>query len=244
MHSKTAGNTGFAVRLAGSIALWVVAAVAAEPRLIWSTPSHARPAASDGGQLPEPVVGDGIVAWTSGRAIHAVRLDDGSPLHHGDSPRESTAVLSLPLLFPEDAPPSDAGLSRPCVRGGRLFTTLSARFRGGEAMGRIVAIDCSPAGGGRIEWYAGLPAGAVGFDGPPWVDGERLLAIVVGEGARAAPRLVAFDLFDGRLLETRPVTTNDRPPESAGPRVAVARGRVVVASDRTIECRADENARP
>ena len=246
MRSKIAGNTGLAARLAVFVLVFVRGAsvLAADGRLLWSTASHVRPAASPAGRNPpEPVVGDGIVAWTTGGGIHAVRLDDGSPLSPGDGPRGSTELLSLALFFPGDSPPSEAGLSRPCHRGGRLFTTLVAPARGGERPGRLVAIDCSPAGMGRVEWFAAVPAGTVAFEGSPWVDGERVLAIVVGDGARATRRLAAYDLFDGRLLETRLAGEADRPQEGTGHRVAAGRDRVVVATERTIECRVSD-ARP
>jgi len=241
MHVKTAWNSACATRAAVGVAAWVAAAVAAEDRLVWSTPAHVRPTSGERGPPPEPVVADGLVAWTVGGAIHAVRLDDGAPLAR--PPRESTVVASLSLLFPTADAPSEARLSRPCLHAGRLFATVVARSRDGGQAGRLVAVDCSSAGGGRVEWYSGLPAGAVAFEGPPWIEGERLLSIVVGDGPRATRRLAAFDLFDGRLLETRPATTHDRPPESVGPRVAAGRGRVVLATDRTIECQIEEDAR-
>lgn len=241
MHTKTGWNSAWAKRVAVGVAAWAAAAAAAEDRLLWSTPSHLRPTSSGGGQPPEPVVADGLVAWSVGGAIHAVRLDDGAPLAR--TPRESTVVASLSLLFPAADAPAEARLSRPCLHAGRLFATVVARSRDGGPAGRLVAIDCSSAGGGRVEWYSAVPTGAVAFEGPPWIDGERLLSIVVGDGPRATRRLAAFDLFDGRLLETRPATTHDRPPESAGIRVAAGRGHVVVATDRTIECRIEEEAR-
>lgn len=241
MHTKTAWNSAWATWAAVAFGGWAAAAVDAEDRLLWSTPAHVRPTSSEAGQPPEPVVADGLVAWTVGRAIHAVRLDNGS--HIVRTPRESTVVASLALFFPAADAPSDARLSRPCLRAGRLFATVAARPREGGQAGRLVAIDCSSAGGGRVEWYSGPPAGSVAFEGPPWIDGERLLSIVVGDGPRATRRLAAFDLFDGRLLETRPATTHDRPPASAGSRVAAGRGHVVVATDRTIECRIEEEAR-
>lgn len=241
MPTKTAWNSAWATRVAVGIAAWAAAAVAAEGRLLWSTPSHRHSTSVEGGPPPEPVVADGIVAWTVGGAIHAVRRDDGAPLVRAS--RESTVVTSLSSLFAAADAPSEARLSRPCLHAGRLFATVVAEAREGGRAGRIVAIDCSPAGGGRVEWYSGPPAGSVAFEGPPWIDGERLLSIVVGDGPRAPRRLAAFDLFDGRLLETRPATTHDRPPESAGPRVAAGGGHVVVATDRTIECRVEEEAR-
>lgn len=242
MRSKTAGNSALSAWLALGIGLWTAAA-AAEGRLLWSTPSHARPESSaQEGNLPEPVVGDGVVAWSTGRAIHAVRLDDGTPLAAGDRTRPSTELLSLPLLFPGGVPSSDARLSRPCPHGGRLFATVMASARAGGAVGRLVAIDCSRAGGGRVEWYAGLPAGSVGFEGPPWVDGERVLAIVEGGGARTPRLLASYDLFDGRLLEARAADDADRPPEGSR-RVAAGDDRFIVATDRAIECQ-QEVARP
>jgi hypothetical protein len=250
MRSKTAGNAPVVASLAVAILVCGPSTPAAEGRLLWSTPSQARPTESGGGQPPEPVVADGpepvvadgIVAWSTGKVIHAVRLDDGTPLTPSRGPRESTAVVSLTMLFPEVVPPLDARLSRPCLHAGRLFATVTASARGGGRAGRLFAIDCSPAGGGRIEWFAGIPSGAVGFEGPPWVDGERVLSLVGGDGGRATPRLAAFDLFDGRLLETRPATEHDRPP-AAGRVVPAGRGRFVVATERTIECRTEENAR-
>ena len=184
MPTKTAWNSAWATRVAVGIAAWAAAAVAAEGRLLWSTPSHRHSTSVEGGPPPEPVVADGIVAWTVGGAIHAVRLEDGSPLVR--TPRESTVVTSLALLLPAADAPSEARLSRPCLHGGRLFATVVAEAREGGQAGRIVAIDCSPAGGGRVEWYSAVPAGAVAFEGPPWIDGERLLSIVVGDGPRAA----------------------------------------------------------
>lgn len=243
MPSKTAGNTALSARLALGIGLWAATA-AAEGRLLWSTPSHVRPGSSARDvALPEPVVGDGIVAWSTGRAIHAVRLDDGTPLAAVDQTRGSTELVSLPLLFPAAAAASDARLSRPCPHGGRLFATVTASAPAGEPVGRLVAIDCSRAGGGRVEWYAELPAEAVGFEGPPWVDGERVLAIVKGGGARGLRRLACYDLFDGRLLENRAVGDADRPPEEPPRRAAAGSDRFIVATERTIECRSEE-ARP
>ncbi len=242
MRSKTAGINGPAAWLAVGVVLCGQAAVAAEGRLLWSTPSQVRPTESGDGQPPEPVVVDGLVAWTAGKAIHAVRLDDGSPLTPARGPRESTAVVSLAMLFPEVAPPLDARFSRPCLHAGRIFTTVTAAARGIGPAGRLVAIDGSPAGGGRVEWVAGLPPGAVAFEGAPWIHGERVLSLVVGDGPRATRRLAAYDLFDGRLLETRPAGEHDRPP-SVGRIVPAGRGRVVVATERTIECRTEENAR-
>jgi hypothetical protein len=242
MRSKTAGNAPVAASLAVAILVCGPSTPAAEGRLLWSTPSQVRPTESGGGQPPEPVVADGIVAWSTGKVIHAVRLDDGTPLTPSRGPRESTAVVSLTMLFPEVVPPLDARLSRPCLHAGRLFATVTASARGGGRAGRLFAIDCSPAGGGRIEWFAGIPSGAVGFERPPWVDGERVFSLVGGDGGRATPRLAAFDLFDGRLLETRPATEHDRPP-AAGRVVPAGRGRFVVATERTIEYRTEENAR-
>lgn len=245
MRSKTAGNAPVAASLAVAILVCGEATHAGEGRLLWSTPTHARPVVRDVArhqERPEPAVGDGIVAWTTGKAIHAVRLDDGAPLGHAGGPRQSTVVAAVPLVFPDADPRADAGLSRPCLHAGRLFTTVSAAARGGGRAGRLVAIDCSTAGGGRVEWFAGLPEGAVAFEGPPWIDGERVLSLVAGDGPRATRRLAAYDLFDGRLLETRPAGEHDRPP-SAGRAVPAGLGRVVVATELTIECRLEENAR-
>lgn len=206
-----------------------------EGRLVWSvrTQPVAPPPSVAGDGRPEPVVGPGFAAWSTGRAIHAVRLEDGGPLDGGDGPA-ATELVSVALATGAVAAPAAARLSRPCQAGGRLFATVIAPAR--DAAARLVAIDCSPAGGGRVEWTTGLPEAAVAFEGPPWIEGERLAAIVVGDGPRM-PRLRAtFDLFDGRHLGSRPAAEGDAPPPATH-RAAAGGGRLIVATDRTIECR-------
>lgn len=218
---------------AGVVAAGPVVARGGEGRLVWSVRSQMTPPPGGEAEIPAVAIGPGFVAWSTGRGIHAARLADGEPLFGGGP--SATELVSAAGVAGGLAAPSSVRLSRPCQSGGRLFATVTATAAEASA-GRIVAIDCSPAGGGRIEWVVGPPQGAMAFEGPPWIDGERLSVIVRGDGP-TRPRLLArFDRFDGRHLGSEPAAETDAAPRPFR-RGEAGGGRIVVATDRTIECR-------
>lgn len=221
-----------------AIVVFVAASVAAgtEPPsagpLLWSCPTNA-----PDGVVAEPVVAaPGIVAWSTGLAIHAVRLADGTPAWDREGRRRSTEIVPLRLLLPDltGAPSADATISSLCGRGGRVFATVLTSEHGPAAgRGMLVAVDCSDAAEGRVEWTAALPRGTAAFTGRPHIEGGCILAPVRATGPLDAQRFAAFDLLDGRFLELRP--RSDTTAKSATS--VDVDGLRVAAAGRSIECR-------
>lgn len=152
-----------------------------------------------------PVISGELVLWTTGAAVHAVRLADGMPPWPAGGAGQDTRLFPRGSgSLPNAGFGATAALGALCTAGGRACAVLA---RGaGET---LVCLDLSPAAEGRLVWLAdvallagaglGLPAGRLRCDGPPIVDHELCCVVMRPADGREELVLAAFAAADGRL---------------------------------------------
>jgi hypothetical protein len=157
-----------------------------------------------------------LVVWNTGRALHAVRFDDGSiPWRASAHPKDS-------LLFPRGVSAARLGTgaatSLPplaaCSTGARAIAILDhVSATDDDDAAALVCLDCSAAAEGRLAWIAppppvvhdGGPPRPTGFDGPPAADAGQVYCVVRSREPADWLHLAAYDLRDGRVIWTRPL---------------------------------------
>jgi outer membrane protein assembly factor BamB len=171
-------------------------------RPVWRLPAAGRPA--DAGP---PMIAGGLVVWSTGRAVHAVRLCDGATAWPVGDPRDTR-------LFPREVSPGDVASADATERGrqppagGVLPVVLSTAGRcfavlGGE---RLVCLDLSDPAQGRLVWSVIAaavphtpPRTRAMFTGPPTVDDELCGIVLRRDDGRGSLALAMFDARDGSL---------------------------------------------
>lgn len=157
-----------------------------------------------------------LVVWNTGRALHAVRFDDGSiPWSASAHPKDSllfprgVSAVHLRKAVTTNLPPLPA-----CSSGARAIAILDhVSATDDDNAAALFCLDCSPAAEGRLAWIAppppvvhdGGPPRPTGFDGPPAADAGQVYCVVRSREPADWLHLAAYDLRDGRVIWTRPL---------------------------------------
>jgi outer membrane protein assembly factor BamB len=190
-----------------------------------------------------PTVGGGLVAWSDGRAVHAVAFADGTAAWPVGAPDDT-------LVFPRDVtsfagigrgPDAFSGAPSPVVlaTSGRGFVVLD-RGRDGD---RLVCLDLSDRAQGRLAWStraADLPRAAspaaprsrATFAGPPAVDDDLCAIVLQTDDGRGSLTLAVYDARDGSLRWSHDLGPSGAEEGIDGPRhcrrPCLAEDRIVV----------------